>query len=153
MTSGPLENLVKTGALKRETGTQSEFDGLLGSGSVRLRDARNEGLAPESCFDLAYNAAHALALAALRWHGYRPDKRYIVFQALQHTVGISVAVWRVLDKAHRLRNAAEYEGEVSVDERLPRRPAPRPPRLCAPQSQETRAGHPARMMNCMATRR
>ena len=39
----------------------------------------------ESRFDLAYNPSHALALANLRWHGYRSDIRYIVFQCLQHT--------------------------------------------------------------------
>lgn len=33
-------------------------------------------------FDLAYSAAHALCLAALRHHGFRPSKRYIVFQVL-----------------------------------------------------------------------
>jgi len=36
-------------------------------------------LSLESCFDLAYNPAHALALAALRWNGYRSDNRYIFF--------------------------------------------------------------------------
>ena len=30
----------------------------------------------DSRFDLAYSAAHALCLAALRHHGYRPSKRY-----------------------------------------------------------------------------
>lgn len=55
----------------------------------------------------------------MRWHGYRPDnRRYIVFQALQHTLGLTAAQWRVLDKAHGNRNAAEYEGQVEVDERL-----------------------------------
>jgi hypothetical protein len=118
MTSGSLDALVKVGVLKREPASQSEFDGLLTSGSIRLRDAKNESLALESRFDLAYNAAHALALAALRWHGYRADKRYIVFPALEHTLGLSAGIWRVLDKAHRLRNAAEYEGEIHVDERF-----------------------------------
>ena len=41
----------------------------------------------ESRFDLAYNAAHARCLAALRWHGYRPADRYIVFHALPHALG------------------------------------------------------------------
>lgn len=54
----------------------------------------------ESAFDLAYNAAHALALAALRWHGYRSENRYLVFQALAHTVGFPPAKWRVLDLCH-----------------------------------------------------
>jgi hypothetical protein len=78
-----------------------------------------EGNSPEGRFDLAYNAAHALALAAMRWHGYRPDRqRFIVFQALQHTLNLTPGPWRVLDKAHKTRNLAEYEGYSEVDEQL-----------------------------------
>ena len=96
MTSQQLNNLVKTRSLKAEPGSQTEFDGLLRSGRARLIDARNETLSIESRFDLAYNAAHALALAALRWQGYRSENRYIVFQTLEHTLGIAPAVWRVI---------------------------------------------------------
>lgn len=46
--------------------------------------------------------------------------RYIVFQALPHTLGLGPEVWRVLAKAHELRNLAEYEGHVDVEERLVR---------------------------------
>ena len=105
-----LDNLVRVGVLKIEPGTQSEFDGLVRSGRTRLNDARNPTLSIESRFDLAYNAAHVLSLAALRWHGYRSDKRYAVFQALPHTLGLEPNDWRVLDKGHQRRNLAEYEG-------------------------------------------
>jgi len=118
MTSQQLNNLVKTGSLKTEPGSQTEFDGLLRSGRTRLIDARNETLSIESRFDLAYNAAHALALAALRWHGYRSENRYLVFQALEHTLGIAPEVWRVLATCHHRRNLAEYEGDLEVDEQL-----------------------------------
>ena len=84
----------------------------------RLDDAAREELSVESRFDLAYNAAHALALAALRFRGYRSQSRYLVFQCLQHTIDLPQAQWRVLDQAHRKRNLAEYEGEVEVDEQL-----------------------------------
>ena len=67
---------------------------------------------------MAYNAAHALALAALRWHGYRASKRYIVFQVLPHTLGLGPEVWRVLSKCHDVRNISEYEGDLDVDERM-----------------------------------
>jgi hypothetical protein len=72
----------------------------------------------ESPFDLAYNAAHALCLAALRWHGFRPANRYIVFQVLPHTLGLGPKVWRVLDKCHSVRNLGEYEGDLNIDDRL-----------------------------------
>jgi hypothetical protein len=118
MASAELDNLVRAQLLKREPGEQGEFYGLVASGEARLADVQ-KGLAPESQFDLAYNAAHALSLAALRWHGYRPnEKPYIVFAALQHTLGLGPEVWRVLDKAHGLRNLAEYEGRFDADARL-----------------------------------
>ena len=85
------------------------------SGKRRLQDAENLTLNLESRFDLAYNAAHALALAALRWHGYRSESRYLVFQCLVHTLDLPNEMWRVLDQAHRKRNLAEYEGDVDID--------------------------------------
>jgi hypothetical protein len=118
MTSPELENLVTIRKLKREPCSQQEFEGLVRSGVARLADASNATLAMESRFDLAYNAAHALALAALRAKGYRSDNRYVVFQALPHTLGLPTATWRVLAKCHERRNLAEYEGIVDVDERL-----------------------------------
>jgi len=120
MTSSPLDNLARIGALKPEPPAQADIDGLIRSGAVRLRDAGNKALGLESRFDLAYNAAHALSLAALRWHGYRSENRYIVFQCLTHThtLGLDAMQWRVLEQAHRKRNVAEYEGELDVDESL-----------------------------------
>ena len=85
---------------------------------ARLHDAQNTTLALESRFDLAYNAAHALCLAALRRMGYRASNRYIVFQVLPHTLGLGPEVWRVRDKCHNTRNLGEYEGMLDVDERL-----------------------------------
>ena len=40
MTSTELENLVRTGQLKRESCSQHEFDNLLASGSARLAGLR-----------------------------------------------------------------------------------------------------------------
>ncbi|HXH41905.1 MAG TPA: hypothetical protein VNN08_24995 [Thermoanaerobaculia bacterium] len=113
-----LDNLVRVGQLKAEPPAQSELDGLIRSGMARLNDAENKALSLESRFDLAYNAAHALSLAALRWHGYRSDNRYLVFQTLAHTLKLPAEQWRVLDSAHRKRNFIEYEGLADVDEQL-----------------------------------
>lgn len=114
-----LDNLCGPGKpLKAEAPDASEIAGLLRTGAARLADARNTTLALESRFDLAYNAAHALCLAALRRAGYRPANRYIVFQVLPHTLGLGPEVWRVLDKCHNTRNLGEYEGLLDVDERL-----------------------------------
>lgn len=113
-----LDNLVRTGQLKREPPAQQELDGLVRSGLVRLADAENASLSLESRFDLAYNAAHALALAALRWHGYRSENRYLVFQTLAQTLQLPAAQWRVLASAHQKRNYVEYEGLADIDEQL-----------------------------------
>jgi hypothetical protein len=114
-----LENLCGPGkSLKVEAPDANEFTGLVRTGIARLQDARNPTLALEIRFDLAYNAAHALCLAALRLMGYRAGNRYIVFQVLPHTLGLGPEVWRVLDKCHNTRNLGEYEGLLDVDDRL-----------------------------------
>lgn len=111
-----LENLVKIQQLEREPPTEKELLGLISGAHRRLEDAQRAGVSLDGRFDLAYNAAHSLALAALRHHGYRSKNRYIVFQVLIHTLKLPNASWRVLDKAHSKRNAAEYHGQFDVDE-------------------------------------
>jgi hypothetical protein len=119
MPSPNIDRLCGAGVLHAEPPAAGEFAGLLRSGLARLHDAGNLALALESRFDLAYNAAHALCLAALRWHGYRPaNKRFIVFQALPDTLGLGPEVWRVLAKGHDQRNLGEYEGHLDIDDRF-----------------------------------
>ena len=113
-----LDNLAARGLLKPEAPTDDEVSGLVRSGTARLADAKNADLSLESRFDLAYNAAHALSLAGLRLAGYRANNRYLVFQCLGHTLGLSNEKWRVIDQAHRKRNLAEYEGAIDIDESL-----------------------------------
>lgn len=118
MTSA-LENLCGPAKpLSLEPPDQAELDGLMQSGRVRLKDAQNEQISLESRFSLAYSAAHALCLAALRRQGFRTQQRYIVFQVLPHTLGLGPEIWRVLDKCHVQRNLAEYEGILDIDHQL-----------------------------------
>ena len=118
MSLSKLDNLVKIKQLKKEPPDQNEFDGMVRSATNRLKDAQLDSLSEESRFTLGYGAAHALALAAMRWHGYRSENRYLVFQCLEHTVGLENAKWRVLDKCHKLRNIAEYEGHLEITPQL-----------------------------------
>ena len=113
-----LQNLQKIGKLKAEPPDQAEFDGLIRSAKRKLPDAENPALSPDSRFILAYDAAHSFALAALRWHGFRSEARYIVFQVLGHTVSFPTAKWRFLDDCHQKRNAALYDGQCFDDEQL-----------------------------------
>ena len=111
-----LDNLVRAVQLKAEPRSEKDVKRMLALARTRLGDARLAGASTEGRFTSAYNAAHAAALAALRWHGYRSEKRFTAFQCLVHTVNWPAARWRVLDAAHQKRNLAEYEGELDVEE-------------------------------------
>lgn len=117
--SDPFQNLVGPGkALKLEPPVANEVQGLLEVGAAKLEDARNTALSMQGRFDLAYGAAHALSLAALRRLGYRPSNRYIVFQLLPHTLGLPASVWRFLVMCHNKRNLCDYEGVMEINDRL-----------------------------------
>ncbi len=118
MSLDKLDNLVKIGQLKQEPPDQKEFHGLVNSARSRLQDAQIPSLSDDSKFSLAYGAAHAFSLAAMRWHGYRSESRYLVFQCLEQTVGLEKVKWRVLDQCHKKRNLAEYEGYLEIDAQL-----------------------------------
>jgi hypothetical protein len=118
MSSANLENLARIGSLKWDPPDASETAALLSSGRARLQDARRTDLAFESRFDLAYNAAHSIALAALRANGYRSETRYLVFQCLGETLGLAPDQSMLLSTCHKRRNVAEYEGHFEVDEPL-----------------------------------
>lgn len=118
MTKQELDNLVKIGSLKAEAATRKEFEGMVISARRSLTDAQNESIDADSQFDLAYGAAHRLALAVLRHQGYRSENRVTVFQALAHTLNADNADIRTFLKAHNERNLAEYEGRIDIDGQL-----------------------------------
>ncbi len=118
MSNQTLDNLVKIKKLNKEPPDANEFNGMVAAATTKLKDVGIDGLSVDSQFSLAYGAAHALSLAALRWHGYRSEHRYLVFQCLPHTLGLDKAKWRVLDKCHNCRNLAEYEGHLEIDMQL-----------------------------------
>lgn len=113
-----LENLLRSGGLKVEPPDRKECEGLMRSAKDRMRDAGTAQLSFSSRFDLAYNAAHAIALTALRLQGYRSDKRYLVFQCLTHTTDTAKVRVRLFALCHERRNLAEYEGYMDEDEAL-----------------------------------
>lgn len=80
MALSPLDNLVRIGQLKAEPRNVHEAARMLAMARTRLADARLGNVSLEGRFTSAYNAAHAAALAALRWQGYRSENRYTVFQ-------------------------------------------------------------------------
>ena len=78
----PLDNMVgpHEEAWQR-AGRRQDLEGLVNSGKASERRGKSPKFTGGS-FYLVYNAAHALCLAALRLHGYRPANSYIVFQVL-----------------------------------------------------------------------
>ena len=112
-----LDNLVAIRQLKVEPASNAEVATLLQRATTLSSDAGNTSLAPASRFNLAYDAAFALATAALRLRGYRPDEtrghRAIVFQSLPHTVGAPVELWSARSAAHDRRNALAYSAAMS----------------------------------------
>lgn len=118
MAKQELENLVKIKQLKPEPPTRKEYEGMLKSAQRGLTDAQNESIDTDSQFDLAVEAAHKLALAALRREGYRSENRITVFQTLVHTLGINNADLQTFLKAHNERNLAAYQGRIDIDEKL-----------------------------------
>lgn len=112
-----LEALCRPhGSLQAEPPNANEFARLCAAAERSLADARVQDISLEGRFMMAYGAAHAWCTAALRYHGYRPQNRFIVFQALPHTLGLGPEVWRVLSHAHNRRNKIEYEGRLDISE-------------------------------------
>ncbi len=115
-----LRNLERTGSLKREATSVDEIRRLLELARGSLAGAGLKGNPLEVRYQVAYAAAHYLALAALRANDYRTaareGHRQLVFQLLTHTAGIDSSVPLALDRAHRKRNELEYTGTVDVTE-------------------------------------
>jgi hypothetical protein len=113
----PLDNLVGARQLKAEPSSPAEIDALLKRAAGLLTDAGNPALGPASRFALAYDAAYALATAALRTAGYRVDAsrghRALAFQVLPHSVGAPSELWMALSVAHERRNAVEYSAALA----------------------------------------
>ncbi len=120
MAADALANLARIGQLKVEARNPAEVLRMLKQAKTRLADAQLAHVSVDGRFASSYGAGHAAALAALRWHGYRSENRFMVFQCLPHTLGWPPPRWRVLDAAHQKRNLAEDEGYLDVEESLVR---------------------------------
>ncbi len=111
-----LENLLKTGQLKRHDASADEIRRLFDAAKRSLKDAGAANISPESRFDLAYKAIMQLSLAALIICGFRPDTNRpghhaLVIQSLPKTMGLSAGQVAVLDTFRRKRNLADYTGD------------------------------------------
>jgi hypothetical protein len=114
----PLENLARAKQLAAEPTSAQEIGRLLKGAEAQLRDGGNASNSATSRFTLAYGAAHAFALAALRAQGFRPSAsqghRKVIFQVLEATAGAPRELWLALDRYHDRRNALEYEAAAPI---------------------------------------
>jgi hypothetical protein len=114
-----LDNLVKTGQLKRHTTDAKEVAKLLAAARRNVADAKAQNISVENRFDAAYKCIMQSALAALLASGFRPDTKVpghhqTVIQSLPKTVGLAGERVTVLDALRHKRNLADYTG-ASVD--------------------------------------
>jgi hypothetical protein len=115
-----LENLEKTGRLKKHPIDAREIEQLLAAARRNIIDARVASISAETRFDVAYKAIMQCSLAALMMHGYRPDTNQTghhmtAIQSLPLTVEIDKKRVIVLDALRRQRNVADYSGD-DIDE-------------------------------------
>ena len=77
------------------------------------------GLVTDWRFNIAYNAALQVAVAALMAAGYQADRsshHYRVFQSLPYTLGTDSRTIQKLDVFRKKRNIADYERANVVSE-------------------------------------
>lgn len=114
-----LDNLVKTGQLKRHATGKDEVANLLAAAKRNIADAKARNISVENRFDAAYKCIMQSALVALLASGFRPDTKVpghhqTVVQSLPKTIGLTGDRVAVLDALRHKRNLADYTG-ASVD--------------------------------------
>ena len=114
-----LKAWLDKGALRAHTPSKREIGGLLALADRNLADAGIRELSAEGQFQFAYNAALAMATAALHAAGYRtnsnvPGHHAVTVGSLEHTIGVDAALVRKLDAFRRKRNRASYDAPAAV---------------------------------------
>src|SRR5918996_2833692 len=114
-----LDNLLKTGRLKRHTTDAKEVANLLAAARRNVADARAQNISVENRFDAAYKCIMQSALVALLASGFPPDTKapghhQTVVQSLPKTIGLAGERVAVLNALRHKRNLADYTG-ASVD--------------------------------------
>ena len=116
-----LQNLERVGSLRPEPADPREVRRYLASAGRFLADARKTANSLETRFAVAYNAVHALAVAALRANDYRTAQekghRRLVFELLPHSCGAEKGDALALVRAHEKRNKVEYDGIAEITQR------------------------------------
>ena len=114
-----LRTLVERNALREERAAPLEVQGLLSSAKDYLADARRQTNSQATRFNVAYEAAHAIALAAMRALDLRPAQgpghRAVVFNALNSTTGATAAVFAIINRYDGLTTFSAAELAELID--------------------------------------
>ena len=117
-----LKDWLNSGWLIQHDTTTEEMAGFLALAERDIRDAQTKELSEDWRFNIAYNAALQLALAALAASGYRVGRggshHHYAIQSLSHTLGVEPDILRLFDRFRKKRNIAEYDsvGMISGQE-------------------------------------
>jgi hypothetical protein len=112
-----LENLIRTGQLKRHTPNAGETQRLLAAARRNLHDANVTQVSDELRFDAGYKAIMQCAMIGLMANGYRPASNVAghhqtMIQSLPLTLGVTNDAWLVLDALRKKRNLNDYSGDL-----------------------------------------
>lgn len=109
-----LQNLEQKNSLQTHDAPPAEIRQHLDNAIELLEDAKRGVNSLGTRFSVANNAGHALLMAAIKMHGYRPTTaqghRQILYQLLDGLAPAATAAQETLSKAHNKRNRIEYEG-------------------------------------------
>lgn len=110
-----LQGLERIGQVNPHVATVVEIQQHLNDAKDLLTDASKKNNTLRGRFGNANSAAHALLMAAIKMHGYRPSgekgHRYILYELLDALLPGAAGAKAVLSQAHKLRNRAEYDGD------------------------------------------
>ena len=109
------------GALRTHKSSEKEIAGFLALADRSLADAGIGALSPEGRFQFAYNAALAMATAALHAAGYRtnsnaPGHHAITVESIAHTIGADAALVSRFDGFRRKRHRVSYDAPAAVSD-------------------------------------
>jgi hypothetical protein len=114
-----LKASLAKGVLQIHKPSTMEIAGLLALADRNLADAGIRGLSTEGRFQFAYNAALAMATAAMHAAGYRTNSNVsghhaLTLESLVYTIRVDAALVRKLDAFRRKRNRVSYDAPAAV---------------------------------------
>jgi len=112
-----LRELLKGASIIRQDTSRDEVQELLRVAARSLSDAGVDGLSPEGCFALAYDALLQLATIPMRCHGYRTrggGHHWAVFDALPELVDFDLGERQDYFQACRAKRSTAIYRRASV---------------------------------------